>query len=312
MGRGHSAPAPGPEAPQRQARHPRPADVEEGRERQVRARCAQDEAVAQDPRHQPQTRREARGRAKGLAHDALLYTGPEGGKWDPGTFRRLRWIPAIELAAAKYGLIKRPRIHDIRHSHASWLIAHRVPLPAIQARLGHESITTVDRYGHLLDALDDEVVAAVDWAMDPTAALPGFLVETGLADATEGLPRSPPDFRVEPGRLDGRRRLPGGGAGRRGPRGHAHGARSPLHLPRGRRGGRCAVERGPCGAAGGDAGGRGGGGGDRLPRSPPGPRSATNGPAPAPSGTACQLAASSTPPWPPTSRTAPWRTRRHR
>ncbi len=132
------------------------------------------------------------GRAKGLARDALLYTGPEGGKWDPGTFRRLRWIPAIELAAAKYGLIKRPRIHDIRHSHASWLIAHRVPLPAIQARLGHESITTtVDRYGHLLDALDDEVVAAVDWAMDPTAALPGFLVESGLADATEGLPRVP-------------------------------------------------------------------------------------------------------------------------
>lgn len=33
----------------------------------------------------------------------------------------------------------------------------------------------MDRYGHLLDALDDEVVAAVEWAMDPTAPMPGFL-----------------------------------------------------------------------------------------------------------------------------------------
>ncbi|MYT99967.1 MULTISPECIES: site-specific integrase [unclassified Streptomyces] len=133
-----------------------------------------------------------RHRAKGLARDALLFTGPEGGKWDPGTFRRLRWLPAIELAAEKFGLLKRPRIHDLRHSHASWLIAAKVPLPAVQGRLGHESITTtVDRYGHLLDALDDEVMAAVEWAMDPTAPLPGFLSHSGLADATDGLPRVP-------------------------------------------------------------------------------------------------------------------------
>ncbi|MFI1865595.1 tyrosine-type recombinase/integrase [Streptomyces jumonjinensis] len=74
------------------------------------------------------------------------------------------------------------RIHDLRHSHTAWLIAGKVPLPAIQARLGHESITTtIDVYGHLLDVLDDEVVAAVEWAMDPMAPLPGFLLHSGLA-----------------------------------------------------------------------------------------------------------------------------------
>ncbi|MDX3849451.1 tyrosine-type recombinase/integrase [Streptomyces sp. AK02-01A] len=53
----------------------------------------------------------------------------------------------------KRGLTKRPRIYDLRHTHASWLIAGKVPLPVIQARLGHESITTtVDRYGHLLES----------------------------------------------------------------------------------------------------------------------------------------------------------------
>ncbi|MEU6668034.1 tyrosine-type recombinase/integrase [Streptomyces sp. NPDC046727] len=98
----------------------------------------------------------------------------------------------MQLTAEKFGLIKRPRFHDLRHSHAAWLIAAKVPLPAIQARLGHESITTtVDRYGHLLDALDDEVMAAAEWAMDPTAPLPGFLLHSGLADATKGLPAVP-------------------------------------------------------------------------------------------------------------------------
>ncbi|WP_228447165.1 tyrosine-type recombinase/integrase [Streptomyces paludis] len=133
-----------------------------------------------------------RRRAKGLAPDELMFKGPTGNQWDAGTFRRLRWLPAITLAAEKFGLIKRPRIHDIRHSHAAWLIAAKVPLPAIQARLGHESITTtVDRYGHLLDALDDEVMSAVEWAMDPTAQLPKFLADTGLASVTEGLPEVP-------------------------------------------------------------------------------------------------------------------------
>ncbi|MET8690499.1 site-specific integrase [Streptomyces sp. NPDC004732] len=113
-----------------------------------------------------------RRRAKGITPNDLLFQGPKGGRWDTWTFRSLRWHPAIEGARAE-GLTKAPRVHDLRHSHASWLIAAKVPLPAIQGRLGHESITTtVDRYGHLLDALDDEVVAAVDWAMNPNAPMP--------------------------------------------------------------------------------------------------------------------------------------------
>lgn len=113
-----------------------------------------------------------RRRAKGISPNDLLFEGPKAGRWDTWTFRSLRWHPAIEGARAD-GLTKAPRVHDLRHSHASWLIAAKVPLPAIQGRLGHESITTtVDRYGHLLDALDDEVVAAVDWAMNPNAPLP--------------------------------------------------------------------------------------------------------------------------------------------
>lgn len=60
----------------------------------------------------------------------------------PGHLPPPRRVPATELAAEKHGLLKRPRIHDLRHSHASWLIAVKVPLPVIQRRMGHESITT--------------------------------------------------------------------------------------------------------------------------------------------------------------------------
>lgn len=60
-------------------------------------------------------------------------------------------------------LDKRPRIHDCRHSHAAWLISEGLPLAAIARRLGHASIqTTVDRYGHLMPDLDDDINAAVD------------------------------------------------------------------------------------------------------------------------------------------------------
>lgn len=51
------------------------------------------------------------------------------------------------------------RIHDTRHSHASWLLAAGIPIHVVQIRLGHESIkTTVDTYGHLLP--DAQLAAA--------------------------------------------------------------------------------------------------------------------------------------------------------
>lgn len=59
------------------------------------------------------------------------------------------WVPAVARAQGG-GLTKKPRIHDLRHTCASWLIQAGRPLPAIQQHLGHENITTtVGTYGHL-------------------------------------------------------------------------------------------------------------------------------------------------------------------
>ena len=55
-----------------------------------------------------------------------------------------------------------PNIHDLRHTHASWLISRGVPLPYIQARLGHEKITTtVDTYGHLVPDAHEQMASVV-------------------------------------------------------------------------------------------------------------------------------------------------------
>jgi integrase len=115
-----------------------------------------------------------RRRMTGKRPEDLLFETPRGRSWRHDNFWRRRWIPAVEAAIAK-GLPKRPRIHDLRHTHVAWLIAERIPLPAIQARLGHESITTtVDRYGHLVQALDGEIRAAVEAAMGAPSAVPGI------------------------------------------------------------------------------------------------------------------------------------------
>jgi Site-specific recombinase XerD len=78
-----------------------------------------------------------------------------------GSFNHRVWRPAVERA-----LEKRPNIHDLRHTGASWLIADGAPLPFIQARLGHESITTtVNVYGHLLPDAHTTMAASLQLAM---------------------------------------------------------------------------------------------------------------------------------------------------
>lgn len=111
----------------------------------------------------------------GQQPEALLFRTAWGNRWRHSNFYNRKWKPAVD-SAIENGLPRRPRIHDLRHTHVAWLIAANIPLPAIQARLGHESIqTTVDRYGHLVRELDNEISAAVEAAMAPSIR-PGLRV----------------------------------------------------------------------------------------------------------------------------------------
>ncbi len=91
----------------------------------------------------------------------LIFTGGAGGRLGNARFHTGTWQPLMNRLEDK--LHDRPTIHDLRHTHASWLIAAGVPLTVIQRRLGHESIkTTSDTYGHLAADADVAAAAALD------------------------------------------------------------------------------------------------------------------------------------------------------
>lgn len=93
--------------------------------------------------------------------DALLFTRLSGRHLSNSYFHLNVWMPLMKQVAGEIGV--KPRIHDLRHTHASRLIAKGVPLPVIQARLGHESITTtVNTYGHLAGDADLLAASALD------------------------------------------------------------------------------------------------------------------------------------------------------
>lgn len=87
------------------------------------------------------------GRGKGRFADGIVRS--DHGPVRIHSFNPNVWTPAVDRAKEQ-GLTKAPRIHDLRHTCASWLIQAGRPLPSVQQHLGHESIqTTVDVYGHL-------------------------------------------------------------------------------------------------------------------------------------------------------------------
>ncbi|KAB2809687.1 tyrosine-type recombinase/integrase [Pimelobacter simplex] len=82
----------------------------------------------------------------------------------------------------------RPRIHDARHTHASWLIAQGVALEVIQERLGHEDYLTTRRlYAHLMPDAQLKASAAASLAFARTKLQVRQQVPTSLPPAAPRL-----------------------------------------------------------------------------------------------------------------------------
>ncbi|MFI9847382.1 tyrosine-type recombinase/integrase [Nonomuraea sp. NPDC051941] len=72
-------------------------------------------------------------------------------------FRRCVWHVALEAAELEIAV----RIHDLRHAHASWLLAGGADLQVVKERLGHASIKTTEKYLHTLDDADETALDAL-------------------------------------------------------------------------------------------------------------------------------------------------------
>jgi integrase len=59
------------------------------------------------------------------------------------------------------------RLHDLRHWHASQLLANGGDIQAVAARLGHSrTSTTLDVYGHIIDGRDRTQADIIGYVLD--------------------------------------------------------------------------------------------------------------------------------------------------
>jgi integrase len=97
-------------------------------------------------------------RDSGLDHPRGTRPGPDtDGHLPRNHWRTQIWYPTCATA----DLHPRPRMHDLRHSHASWLLAGGADLQVVRERLGHQSITTTEKYLHTLPTADTTALDAL-------------------------------------------------------------------------------------------------------------------------------------------------------
>ncbi|RUU87743.1 site-specific integrase [Mesorhizobium sp. M7A.F.Ca.MR.176.00.0.0] len=98
--------------------------------------------------------------------DALVFCGPEGEAIAPSKVSG-QWRDAIDRLRSKpEATCPKVRFHDLRHTHASALIASGLDVVAISRRLGHASpVVTLSVYAHLFKRSDEGAAAAIEAAM---------------------------------------------------------------------------------------------------------------------------------------------------
>ena len=95
---------------------------------------------------------------RGLGPDDLLFATREGTPISRNTFRTRVWRPAITASGIDFHV----RVHDLRHAHASWLLAGGSDLKAVMDRMGHAQITTTQKYLHAMPDADAKNLDALN------------------------------------------------------------------------------------------------------------------------------------------------------
>jgi integrase len=95
---------------------------------------------------------------RGLAAGDLLFPTRDGTPISRNTFRTRIWRPAVQKSGVDFDV----RVHDLRHAHASWLLAGGSDLKSVMDRMGHAQITTTQKYLHALPDADQKNLTALD------------------------------------------------------------------------------------------------------------------------------------------------------
>jgi integrase len=97
----------------------------------------------------------------GKGADDHVFTMVEGGPLHHGNLFDRYWKEALKDAGET--VPKGTRVHDLRHTHAAWLLSAGVAPLVVAARLGHSSATTTQNvHGHITTEADDRAIDIVD------------------------------------------------------------------------------------------------------------------------------------------------------
>ncbi len=96
--------------------------------------------------------------ANGLMRDDLLFATSARTPISRNSFRTHVWLPGV----AKSGIGFEVRVHDLRHAHASWLLAGGSDLKSVMDRMGQSQIQTTQKYLHALPDADEKNLNALD------------------------------------------------------------------------------------------------------------------------------------------------------
>ena len=102
-------------------------------------------------------------REHGIGRDALLFSTEAGTPISRNTFRTRVWLPAVQASGVDFGV----RVHDLRHAHASWLLAGGADLKGVMERMGHAQIQTTQKYLHTLPETDQKNLDALSRIAGP-------------------------------------------------------------------------------------------------------------------------------------------------
>ena len=79
------------------------------------------------------------------------------------TIDELKKQKYLKIEISKIAKVKKIRIHDFRHSHASLLLSYGIPITVISKRLGHSDINmTLNTYSHLIPKDEDKAIDIIN------------------------------------------------------------------------------------------------------------------------------------------------------
>lgn len=97
----------------------------------------------------------------GWRDTGLVFTMPDGIGWHPDVISRA-FARLVQQSA-----LPKIRLHDLRHTHATHLLAAGANVRVVSERLGHASVAfTLDVYGHVMPGQQADAAAAVAQLVD--------------------------------------------------------------------------------------------------------------------------------------------------